>query len=114
MLDAPSALTRTALGGAMNLNSHALWIALGFLGQALFSARFLIQWIASERARKSVVPVLFWYFSLAGGATLLAYAIWREDPVFIVGQGFGLLVYLRNLFLLRRERLAASASRADD
>ncbi|MBM3378477.1 MAG: hypothetical protein FJY39_01835 [Betaproteobacteria bacterium] len=91
----------------MNLSSQAFWIAVGFLGQALFSARFLIQWIASERARRSVVPVLFWYFSLAGGATLLAYAIWREDPVFIVGQGFGLLVYLRNLILLRRERYAA-------
>jgi len=88
----------------MNFSSQAFWIAVGFLGQALFSARFLIQWIASERARKSVVPVLFWYFSLAGGATLLAYAIWREDPVFIVGQGFGLLVYMRNLFLLRREQ----------
>jgi lipid-A-disaccharide synthase-like uncharacterized protein len=92
----------------MNLSSQAFWIVVGFLGQALFSARFLIQWIASERARKSIVPVLFWYFSLAGGATLLAYAIWREDPVFIVGQGFGLLVYVRNLFLLRREQHAAT------
>jgi len=90
----------------MNFSNPTFWIAVGFLGQALFSARFLIQWIASERARKSVLPLGFWYFSLAGGATLLAYAIWREDPVFIVGQGLGLFVYLRNLFLLRRERLA--------
>jgi len=88
----------------MNLSSQTFWIALGFAGQALFSARFLIQWIASERAQKSVVPRLFWYFSIAGGATLLAYAVWRQDPVFIVGQAFGLIVYVRNILLIRRER----------
>ena len=65
----------------------------------LFSARFLIQWIASERSRKSVVPVLFWYFSLGGGLTLFIYALYREDPVFMLGQGFGLIVYIRNLWL---------------
>ena len=88
----------------MNVSAQTFWIAIGFAGQALFSARFLIQWIASERARKSVVPKLFWYFSIAGGATLFAYAVWRQDPVFMVGQGFGLLVYIRNLLLIRRER----------
>lgn len=87
----------------MNLSSQTFWIAIGFAGQALFSARFLIQWIASERARKSVVPKLFWYFSIAGGATLFAYAVWRQDPVFMVGQGFGLIVYVRNILLIRRE-----------
>jgi lipid-A-disaccharide synthase-like uncharacterized protein len=76
------------------------WIAIGFLGQALFSARFLVQWLSSERARRSVIPRAFWFLSLAGGATLLAYAIHRLDPVFIVGQGAGLFVYLRNLQLI--------------
>ncbi|MHB0777531.1 lipid-A-disaccharide synthase N-terminal domain-containing protein [Halomonas sp. WWR20] len=84
-----------------------LWLAIGFLGQALFSARFLVQWLASERAKKSVVPKAFWFFSLAGGATLLIYAIYRRDPVFIVGQGAGLLIYIRNLVLIRRENRLA-------
>jgi len=77
------------------------WIVIGFIAQGLFSARFLVQWIASERRRRSIVPQAFWYFSVAGGALLLAYAIHRRDPVFIVGQGAGLVVYLRNLQLLR-------------
>lgn len=76
---------------------QTVWMVLGFIAQGLFSARFLVQWIASERRRKSVVPHAFWYFSVAGGALLLAYAIHRKDPVFIVGQGAGLVVYLRNL-----------------
>ena len=80
------------------------WIALGLFGQALFFGRFLVQWIASERQRRSVVPELFWHLSLAGGAVLLVYALWRADPVFVIGQGLGLLVYLRNLHLIRRER----------
>lgn len=79
---------------------QTIWLVLGFAAQALFSARFLVQWIASERQHRSVVPRLFWYFSVAGGALLLAYAIHRRDPVFIVGQGAGLIVYLRNLQLL--------------
>ena len=95
----------------MNVHSVTLpeWLVLafGFSGQALFSARFLIQWVASERQRKSVVPVLFWYFSLAGGLTLFLYAIYREDPVFMIGQGFGLIVYFRNLWLIRHEKRAA-------
>ncbi|APE30290.1 Lipid A biosynthesis, N-terminal [Halomonas aestuarii] len=80
-----------------------LWLGIGFLGQALFSARFLVQWLASERARRSILPRAFWFFSLAGGATLLAYAIYRRDPVFIAGQGAGLFIYVRNLMLIRRE-----------
>ena len=81
-----------------------VWVSLGIAGQALFSFRFVIQWLASERANRSTVPVAFWYFSLAGGATLLAYAIFRTDPVFIVGQAGGLLIYVRNLHLIYRRR----------
>jgi lipid-A-disaccharide synthase-like uncharacterized protein len=80
------------------------WIVIGFMGQALFSARFIVQWLASERVRRSTVPRAFWYFSLAGGATLLAYAVHKRDPVFIAGQGLGLFVYLRNIHLIRSGR----------
>ena len=79
-----------------------VWLGIGLLGQIFFSARFLVQWIASERLRRSVVPKAFWYFSIGGGATLLAYAIYRRDPVFIIGQGAGLFVYARNLYFIRR------------
>ena len=84
-----------------------VWIAIGFLGQICFSARFLVQWIASERAKRSVVPRAFWYLSILGSLVLLAYAIWRRDPVFIAGQSLGILVYGRNLALLRRESAGA-------
>ena len=88
-----------------------LWIVIGFAGQALFFCRFLVQWVASERARKSVVPTAFWYFSLGGGLILAAYAIHRRDPVFIVGQSLGLLIYLRNLwFIHRRGRMPGPAA----
>lgn len=80
------------------------WVLLGFAGQALFSARFIVQWLYSERQRRSVIPLAFWYLSLGGGVLLLAYALHRRDPVFIVGQSAGLFVYLRNLLLLRRGR----------
>ena len=80
--------------------ANAIWLGIGFAGQLLFTSRFLVQWIASERAKRSVVPVAFWWFSLAGGATLLAYAIWRSDPVFALGQATGLVVYIRNLMLI--------------
>jgi lipid-A-disaccharide synthase-like uncharacterized protein len=76
---------------------------IGWVAQALFTARFLVQWIASEKAGKSVVPLGFWFFSVAGGALLLVYALYRKDPVFIVGQGAGLFIYLRNLHLIWRE-----------
>ncbi|AGT10294.1 lipid-A-disaccharide synthase N-terminal domain-containing protein [Paracoccus aminophilus] len=80
-----------------------VWLVVGFLGQALFTSRFLVQWIASERLKKSVVPTAFWWFSIGGGVLLLAYAIYRQDPVFSLGQGMGLIVYLRNLMLISRE-----------
>ena len=86
------------------MSSEQIWLAVGFLGQAFFSARFLIQWIVSEAKRKSVIPLAFWFFSLGGGATLLSYAIWRGDPVFIVGQAAGLVVYSRNLYLIYKEK----------
>lgn len=79
-----------------------VWLGIGFAAQLMFSARFLVQWIASEKARASVMPVAFWYFSLAGGLMLLAYAIYRMDPVFIMGQSFGVVVYSRNLYLLHQ------------
>ncbi|MCC6471245.1 MAG: lipid-A-disaccharide synthase N-terminal domain-containing protein [Alphaproteobacteria bacterium] len=83
--------------------AEKIWVAIGFLGQALFSARFLVQWISSEKQKRSVIPVAFWWFSLGGGVVLLSYAIWRTDPVFIAGQAGGLLIYLRNLYFIRRE-----------
>ena len=76
------------------------WVMVGLAGQLMFSMRFLIQWIMSERAKKSVMPVAFWYFSLGGGVVLLTYAIYRRDPVFMLGQAMGLLVYARNLWLI--------------
>ena len=92
--------------------SNYLWLAIGFLGQALFSGRFIVQWIVSEKKRDSVVPVAFWWFSISGGVVLLAYAIRQQDPVFIAGQAFGLLVYLRNLALIRSKRRADAATSA--
>ncbi|MEX0853296.1 MAG: lipid-A-disaccharide synthase N-terminal domain-containing protein [Bauldia sp.] len=87
-------------------SAATIWLVVGFIGQALFSARFMVQWIASERARQSVIPVAFWFFSVGGGVTLLAYAIYRRDPVFIVGQAAGLLIYGRNLILIFRGEAA--------
>lgn len=86
------------------MESKSIWLAVGFVGQALFTMRFLVQWLQSERMRRSVVPEAFWYFSLLGGTTLLAYAIHRKDPVFIVGQAAGLFIYLRNLYFIVRAR----------
>lgn len=92
------------------MSKESIWLAIGFLGQAFFSMRFLIQWIASERKKESVIPISFWFFSIGGGSTLLIYAIYRLDPVFILGQGAGLFVYLRNLYLIRRKARLAEAS----
>ena len=92
----------------MNIDIDGGWLAVGFLGQALFSARFIVQWLSSEKMKKSVIPSAFWYFSLVGGATLLAYAIHRRDPVFILGQAAGLFIYFRNLQFLWRDRRQAS------
>jgi len=80
-----------------------LAVVIGLIGQLLFSARFVVQWIASERAGRSVIPISFWFFSLGGGFVLLAYALYRRDPVFILGQAMGTFIYVRNLMLIRRE-----------
>jgi lipid-A-disaccharide synthase-like uncharacterized protein len=86
------------------VTAEGIWITVGLLGQAAFSARFILQWIYSEKYGKSVIPLGFWYCSIVGGVTLLAYAIYRQDPVFIMGQAFGVVVYSRNLHLIWRER----------
>ena len=80
------------------------WVILGFAAQLMFTGRFLVQWIASEKEGRSVIPIAFWFFSIAGGLLLLAYALYRRDPVFIAGQAFGVFVYLRTLYLIMRER----------
>lgn len=85
------------------MTQASIWLGIGFLGQSLFFMRFFVQWIVSERSRKSVVPNAFWYFSLLGGTTLLTYAIYQRDIVFIVGQASGLLIYARNLMLTRQQ-----------
>lgn len=82
--------------------TETIWLAIGFFGQGLFFARWVVQWIASERSAKSRVPTVFWYMSLVGGLITLAYAIYRRDPVFIAGQSVGAVVYLRNLMLIYR------------
>lgn len=82
------------------------WIVLGFVAQFSFTMRFVVQWIASERAKRSVVPVAFWFFSLLGGVLLLIYSIYRKDPVFIAGQAMGLFIYVRNLWLIGKEKKA--------
>jgi len=83
------------------------WLLAGFGGQLLFMGRFVIQWLASERRGRSVIPVSFWYLSIAGALVLLAYALHRRDPVFVAGQVLGVAIYLRNLYLIRMERAQA-------
>ncbi len=91
------------------MGTEQIWVAFGLLGQFLFSGRWIVQWFMSEKLGRSVVPTLFWYLSLGGGLVLLCYAIYRQDPVFILGQAMGSAVYLRNLFLIYREKAAAEA-----
>lgn len=83
-------------------DSPTYWYIVGFGGQIAFGSRFVVQWLVSEKRRRVVIPVVFWYLSLAGGVALFAYALHRRDPVFAVGQGLGLVVYVRNLMLHRR------------
>tara|TARA_B100001248_G_scaffold69893_1_gene49440 strand:+ start:812 stop:1183 length:372 start_codon:yes stop_codon:yes gene_type:complete len=83
---------------------EVIMLIVGFGGQALFASRFIIQWISSESVGRSIIPIGFWYCSVGGGAVMLIYAIWREDPVFICGQGLGLFIYLRNLYLIFKEK----------
>lgn len=86
------------------MSTEQIWIGIGLFGQILFGSRMLIQWIASEREGRSIVPTVFWYISISGGVVLLSYAIYRADPVFILGQAAGSMVYLRNLYFIHREK----------
>ncbi|GGI79830.1 lipid-A-disaccharide synthase N-terminal domain-containing protein [Legionella impletisoli] len=90
------------------LNIEYVWLGVGLLGQAIFSARFIVQWLVSEKVKRSVIPVAFWYLSLLGGVTLLAYSVYKRDPVFILGQSTGVFIYSRNLLLIQRERTSRS------
>ncbi|MBB95510.1 MAG: lipid A biosynthesis protein [Rhodobacteraceae bacterium] len=84
--------------------AELIWVFVGLVGQLLFTMRFLIQWLASEKARRSVVPEVFWWFSIGGGLILFAYALHRRDPVFILGQSLGIFIYARNLWLVHAEK----------
>jgi Predicted membrane protein len=86
------------------MTRETLWLIVGFAGQVVFTGRFVLQWLYSEFKKRSVIPVGFWYLSMLGSALLLIYAIYRQDPVFIIGQSFGLVVYLRNLQLIARHQ----------
>lgn len=85
----------------MNIATHTIWLCIGFIGQAVFASRFLIQWIVSEKQKRSVIPNAFWYLSVIGSTILFCYAVHMRDPVFIVGQGLGLFIYLRNIYFIR-------------
>lgn len=85
------------------LSTETIWIIVGFIGQGMFFMRFFVQWIASEKEKKSVIPVSFWYFSIGGSLVLLAYATWRQDPVIMFGQSVGFFIYFRNLYFLRKK-----------
>ena len=80
------------------------WVLFGFLGQFVFAMRFIIQWIVSEKKKESIVPLSFWYLSIGGGIILLIYAIYKKDPVFVLGQASGLFVYVRNLVLIMKKK----------
>ncbi|GIW88113.1 MAG: hypothetical protein KatS3mg108_2437 [Isosphaeraceae bacterium] len=106
------AVAHTAQAGTCPTCGHqtrtVLWLTIGFVGQAVFTARFLAQWIASERSKNSVVPVVFWWLSLIGGLLLLSYAIAGRDPVITVGQSMGVFIYVRNLMLVAKGRRCAT------
>jgi lipid-A-disaccharide synthase-like uncharacterized protein len=87
-----------------------VWVIIGLVGQFLFMMRFVVQWLASERAKRSVLPVAFWFFSIGGGVVLLIYSLQRMDPVFIAGQALGLIIYIRNLMLIVRNKRAEAQS----
>jgi lipid-A-disaccharide synthase-like uncharacterized protein len=96
------------------MDNDLWWLLAGFGGQALFMMRFLVQWLHSERRRRSVIPVSFWYFSIAGALVLLVYSVHRRDPVFIAGQLLGTGIYLRNLHLIYAERDRKAGPAATD
>jgi lipid-A-disaccharide synthase-like uncharacterized protein len=95
------------------LSGENLWVAFGFLAQVMFFGRFFLQWIVSERRQECVVPVGFWWLSIVGGVMLFAYAVHRRDPVFIAGQGCGMLIYLRNLYFIYAKRLKGKPARSE-
>ena len=88
----------------LSIKIETFWLILGFLGQFLFFLRFFFQWIVSEKKKESIIPLSFWYFSLGGGLILLSYAIYRRDPVFILGQSLGVLIYARNLYFIYKKK----------
>ncbi len=88
------------------MNPSKIWMGIGFLGQFFFFCRFLIQWIASEKKKESVIPIAFWYFSIMGALVLFSYALYRRDPVFITGQMLGVMIYARNLWLIHQHKKA--------
>jgi lipid-A-disaccharide synthase-like uncharacterized protein len=121
LLDASAAYDEGRHGAARGRLKKAIhevnpwfWVILGLVAQVLFTGRFLVQWLASERAKRSVVPVSFWYLSIGGSLLLLTYAIWRQDPVFILGQACGSFIYVRNLTFIYRDRAAAAAPAGED
>ena len=84
-------------------STEIIFLIIGFLGQGVFASRFIVQWIYSEKKGESSIPIVFWYLSILGGMGLLTYAIFRQDPVIIIGQSFGILIYVRNLFLIYKK-----------
>jgi lipid-A-disaccharide synthase-like uncharacterized protein len=93
----------------LNISSPAgyIWVGLGFLGQVLFTGRMIVQWLVSEKHKRSVVPPMFWWMSLAGSTMLMAYFLWRRDPIGLLGQAFGWFIYVRNLWMIYRPKDAA-------
>ena len=85
-------------------SAELFFLIIGFTGQGIFASRFIVQWIYSEKKRKSSIPIIFWYLSIFGGLGLLTYAIYRKDPVIITGQLFGILIYARNLILIYKKK----------
>ncbi len=85
-------------------NIELFFLCIGFIGQGLFASRFIVQWIYSEKKGESYIPIIFWYLSIFGGLGLLTYAIFRKDPVIIMGQSFGIIIYLRNLILIYNKK----------
>lgn len=85
-------------------NVELFFLCIGFIGQGLFASRFIVQWIYSEKKGESYIPIIFWYLSIFGGLGLLTYAIFRKDPVIILGQSFGIIIYLRNLILIYNKK----------
>lgn len=92
------------LPDSLATHPEQIMVVVGFAGQGLFAMRFILQWLSSEGQGRSVIPLAFWYFSIGGGSVLLLYAIWRQDPVIISGQGLGLFIYFRNLYFIHRSK----------